>query len=336
MNAPAFPGLASVLDDVGMPEALARDLLDAGRAFHARGLLAATPSFRRYDSDELGACRGSGAFPAFSITGGACALNCKHCRAGILKPMIPTGDPAAFERKAREMIASRGMRGFLLSGGSNPRNEVPFEPYLPVVARLKRDHPGLEVLVHTGLVTARRAAALKGAGVDVAMLDIIGSARTIREVYHLDRPVADFEASLVALAAEGLAVVPHIVVGLHFGRLLGEHEALDIIARTQTESAILVVLMPAYADPGFGRVDPLEAASFLAAARARLPDRRLLLGCARPHGPDRALIDVAAVLAGLDGVAYPADEAVRAARALGRPVDRQGACCGAASCARAA
>ena len=59
------------------------------------------------------------------------------------------------------------------------------------------------------------------AGVDVAMMDVIGAQETIREVYHLDRPVADFEATLAALSATRMEVVPHIVIGLHYGRALG-------------------------------------------------------------------------------------------------------------------
>ncbi|MEN5082842.1 radical SAM protein [Bosea sp. TWI1241] len=321
--------------EVGLPDVLADRLAAIGLPYRERLFRASTPSFRQFDSDELGACR-SGAFPAFSITGGTCALNCKHCRAEILKPMIPTGDPAAFEATLRGMIARQGLKGFLLSGGSSRRNEVPFDRYLPAIRRLKDDHPGLEVLLHTALVDARRAAALKAAGVDVAMLDIIGDQDTVREVYHLDRPVADFDASLGHLVAAGLTVVPHIVVGLHFGRLRGEERALEIIARHRTGAAILVVLMPAFAMQGFGVVDPVTAAGFFGEARQALDDRLLLLGCARPHGAARPTLDVAAVLAGFDGVAYPTDEAVQAARALGRPFEHAHACCGTQSCARAA
>lgn len=324
--------LQLLAQEAGLPADLTARLTEAGADFALRPLLAATPSFRAFESDELGDCRRSGAFPAFSITGAACALDCKHCRASILKPMLPAGDPAAFEARVREMIARQGLRGFLLSGGSNKRNEVPFERYLPVVARLKADHPALEVLAHTGLVDRARAEALKAAGVDGAMLDIIGAEATIREVYHLDRPVADFEESLAQLVAAGLNVIPHIVVGLHFGRLLGETNALEIIARHTTRAVIIVVLMPAFADAGFVAPDVGETAAFFAQARARLPDRQVLLGCARPHGAARITLDIAAVLAGFDGIAYPSDEAMQAARLIGRPHTHRHACCGTQSC----
>jgi hypothetical protein len=62
-------------------------------------------------------------------------------------------------------------------------------------------------------------------------------------------------------------------------------------------------------------------------ARARLPDIPLLLGCARPPGPVKALIDAYAVMAGLDGIAHPADGIVELAVRLGRRVRVTAACC---------
>ncbi len=80
-----------------------------------------TPTFRSYASDELKGC-GKASFPAFSITGGACALNCDHCQAKILEPMIAAPSPAELERKVRDLVQLKDLRGFLLSGGSNRRN----------------------------------------------------------------------------------------------------------------------------------------------------------------------------------------------------------------------
>lgn len=327
--------LIALAQEAGLEPATAARLLALGARFSQRPFFAATPSFKPFESDALGLCR-SGAFPAFSITGGACALQCKHCRAEILKPMLPTEDPAAFEALVRTMVERQGLRGFLLSGGSNARNEVPFDRYLPVIRRLKDAHPELEVLCHTGLVDAERAQALKAAGVDVAMLDIIGDQDTIREIYHLDRPVADFEAALAHLVAAGLEVVPHIVIGLHYGLLKGERAALEIIARHTTRAAILVVVMPAYADTRFTTPERGDVIEFLAEARAVLADRAVILGCARPHGAERRALDVAATLAGFDGVAYPVDDALEAAQKLGRPFAHRHACCGTASCVTAA
>jgi len=144
---------------------------------------------------------------------------------------------------------------------------------------------------------------MESAGVDVAMLDIIGAEETIREVYHLDRPVDDFEATLEALCSTSMQISPHIVIGLHYGRILGEANALDILSRHPTHALVLVVIMPFYAKPGtFVTPDTLDVGRIFLEARRRLPDRQVLLGCARPPGMHKRVTDAYAVMAGLDGI----------------------------------
>jgi uncharacterized radical SAM superfamily protein len=62
-------------------------------------------------------------------------------------------------------------------------------------------------------------------------------------------------------------------------------------------------------------------------ARRRLPDRQVLLGCARPPGMHKRVTDAYAVMAGLDGIAFPADGIVAVAEAIGRPYLQEHACC---------
>ncbi|MBC7132428.1 MAG: radical SAM protein [Roseovarius sp.] len=302
-------------------------LADMARAFAPHPLAGAAPSFLSYDSDEFPGC-GRAAFPTFSITGPACALNCGHCRAEVLRPMIPATSPAVLEREVRRIAETRHLRGFLLSGGSNRRNEIPYARYWPTIARLKRDLPGIEVAVHTGLIDAPRARAMAGAGVDLAMIDIIGAQDTVREVYHLDRPVADFQASLAALCEAGLRVAPHIVIGLHFGEIRGERRALEICLRHPISALVLVVVMP---QPGQDRrfvpPDTDAVGRFLLDARHAAPGLPVTLGCARPHGTARRKLDAYAVMAGLDAIAFPADGAIPLARALGRPITADPTCC---------
>ncbi|MGC8469364.1 MAG: radical SAM protein [Acetobacteraceae bacterium] len=306
---------------VGAFEAEARDRPLAPLRFY-------TPSFRAYESEELKGC-GKSAFPAFSITGGACALQCDHCQAQILGPMIPAPSPAALDRKVRDLITLRDLGGFLLSGGSNRRNEVPYERYFPVIEGLKRDFPRLRIALHTALTDARRARLMEAAGVDVALMDVIGAEETIREVYHLDRPVADYEATLAALCATGMEVVPHIILGLHYGHMRGETRALDIVAAHPVAALVLVVVMPFYAPPErpFRTPAPDEVAEIFLAARRRLRHAPVQLGCARPAGTHKRMTDAYAVMAGLDGIAYPAPGIVALARAIGRPVMEEHACC---------
>ena len=156
-----------------------------------------TPTFKEYTSTELSGCN-KNSFPAFSITAGACGLNCDHCQKKILEPMIPATKPAILDQKVRQLIETQGLNGFLLSGGSNKKNEISYGRYLPVVEQLKIDYPDLKIAIHSALLDEKRAKDMESAGVDTVMMDVIGAQQTINEVYKLDRPVADFESTLAA------------------------------------------------------------------------------------------------------------------------------------------
>jgi hypothetical protein len=320
-------GAIEEYEDVALDAALVADLERHAAGAAPRPIRFSTPTFKDYASTELKGCS-KNSFPSFSITAGACGLNCDHCRAEILKPMLAATSPAMLDQKVRHLVATQDLQGFLLSGGSNRRNEIPYERYYPVVERLKRDFPQMSIAIHTALTDEAGARAMEAAGVDTAMMDVIGAEETIREVYHLDRPVEDFEATLAALCTTSMKVSPHIVVGLHYGRIVGEPNALDIVSRHAVEALVLVVVMPFYAKPGlFAVPDTADVGRIFGEARRRLPDRQVLLGCARPPGLHKRAVDAYAVMAGLDGIAFPADGVVGVARAVGRPFHQEHACC---------
>lgn len=315
------------LEDAEFDAALVADLQRSAGAGRARAIRFSTPTFKEYDSTELKGC-GKNSFPAFSITGGACALDCDHCQAKILEPMIPAIKPEILDQKVRDLVLLQDLQGFLLSGGSNRRNEIRYERFYPVIEGLKRDFPHLKVAIHTALTDEKGARRMESAGVDTAMMDVIGAQETIRDVYHLDRPVEDFEATLAALTATSMEVSPHIVVGLHYGEILGEATALDMVSRHPVNALVLVVIMPFYARPGTFRTPATaDVGRIFLEARQRLPDRQVLLGCARPPGMHKRITDAYAVMAGLDGIAFPADGAVAVAQAIGRDFHQEHACC---------
>ena len=315
------------LEDAELDAKLVADMQRNAAASVPRMVRFSTPTFKEYESSELQSC-GKNSFPAFSITAGGCALMCDHCEAKILEPMIPAVKPEILDRKVRQLIEEEDLQGFLLSGGSNRRNEINYSRFYPVIEKLKRDFPQLRVAIHTALTDRRGAKEMEAAGVDTAMLDVIGAQETIREVYHLDRPVDDFEKTLEAICDTTMQVSPHIVIGLHYGRIRGEENALDIIARHATQALVLVVIMPFYAKPGtFDTPSTTAVGRIFMAAREKLPDRQVLLGCARPPGMHKRVTDAYAVMAGLDGIAFPADGAVSVANAIGRPFHQAHACC---------
>ena len=286
-----------------------------------------TPTFKAYATSEISGC-GKSAWPAVSITGGDCKLQCDHCKAKILEPMIPARTPDALWRVVNEQIAA-GALGMLLTGGSNHRNEVEYDAYYSTIRRIKDSCPEFRIALHTALVSADIARRMEDAGIDAAMMDVIGAQETITQVYHLKRTVEDFERSLEHLVATKMRVVPHIVLGLHYGRFLGEDSALEIVARHLPAALVLVVVMPFYAPQKRPYVTPdsHEVGRFFLRARQALPGLPILLGCARPPGRAKQEIDCYAVMAGLNGLAHPADGVVELAARLRRDVRVTPACC---------
>jgi putative addiction module component (TIGR02574 family) len=297
-------------------EELLRRAWTARRAAFADEVSFSAPSFKHFRSSEL-ETSGEPRFVAVSVTGAACELGCEHCRGTLLQPMIPASDPGALLDLAAR-LRSRGCRGILLSGGCDLAGSVPIEPFLDAVRQI-RASLGLDVAVHVGLADSGLAHALAAAGVDRVMVDLAGDTGTIRDVLHLDVGPDRFEASLATLVAEGLAVVPHVVAGLHRGRILGEERALEMAARHDVSAVALVVVRPG-PGTGFRDIEPPGAGTMgrlMAHARLLLPSTPLVLGCARPVGTASRELELLALRAGFNGVAFPADATVVAARRLG-------------------
>ncbi len=266
-------------------------------------------------------------FPAVSVTGRKCALNCDHCKGTLLKNMLSAERPEKLYEVALK-VRDEGGSGILVSGGSLPDGHVPLKNFFRVMRRIK-DELGLNIVVHTGLVDAETAEGLASAGVDCAMMDVVGSNETIREILHLNRRVEDYVRSLELLEDYGVPSAPHIVVGLHRGTLRGEKEALLSICKRGIAALVIVVLMPLNSTPTTGSPSPplSDALRVIVAARMAKPDVPLLLGCARPRGRYRAALDVFSVKAGVNGVAYPSEAAYHAAARSGLSVKLHDECC---------
>lgn len=257
------------------------------------------------------------AFLPISLTGSGCALACDHCDSKILEPMLPLNPKEGLYAMC-ERLAKAGTESVLISGGSQKNGQVPFLKHIEQIARIKKEL-GLKIIMHTGLVNEEMAAALKNAGVDGVALDIIGDNETIKDVYHLNATVDDFDQSLALLSKYGLSLRPHIIIGLHYGKILGEHYALEMISKYKIHALILVILTPLQDTPmkGVEPPAPEEVAEFFQQARVKMPDTKILVGCARPSGPYKKIVDVAAVDAGLNGIAYPAEGVIEHAVAKG-------------------
>ncbi|GAB4276273.1 MAG: radical SAM protein [Deferrisomatales bacterium] len=267
----------------------------------------AVPGLVRYEGAAYANRRES--FAAVSVTGARCALGCDHCRGKLLRGMLPVADAAELGELARA-LRRRGCRGILLTGGCDEGGRVPLGPFLPAVPAMKK--LGLAVLAHTGGVGPHEARALAAAGVDQALLDVVGDRGTARAVYHLDRGLEDDLRSLACLTEAGVPVAPHVVVGLHYGQLRGEYRAVEAIGRLGAARLVLVALKPLPGTPMEGVPAPGadEVAALAAHARVANPEAWISFGCARPYGPDKGALERRLVDAGVNALAFPGDETV--------------------------
>jgi len=266
-------------------------------------------------------------FPAISITGRSCHLNCEHCGRKILEHMIPATNPEKLLQVCAK-IKEKGGKGCLISGGALSDGSVPLMEFISAIRRVKREL-GINVVVHTGIVYPELAEALADAGIDAAMIDVVGSTQTLQSVYHLDLTERVIDRSLSLLEQNGIPIVPHIVVGIHYGKLKGEKKALEIVSQHKLAGLVIVALMPLEKTP-MENVEPprpIDVARVILAARFIVQSTPLILGCARPRGNHRSETDVLAIKAGVNGIAYPSEEGYNFAKKIGLKVRFSEECC---------
>lgn len=267
----------------------------------------------------------SGNYPAVSITGARCELMCDHCRGRLLEPMIAADEPEALLDTCLA-LERRGHYGVLISGGCRRDGSLPWEPFLPTIRAVK-DKTRLFISVHAGFINPTDAAGLKQAGVDQALVDVVGDDGTLHRICHVPFGVERIAAGLAALQAAGLPIVAHVVCGIDYGRIKGERRALDMIAGFKVAQVVILNLMGLPGTP-VQAVDPPapeEVAEMIAIARLRMPSSPISLGCARTRGSDR--LDVLAVDAGVNRMALPSDEAIERAKSYGLDIRYQKSCC---------
>jgi len=144
---------------------------------------------------------------------------------------------------------------------------------------------------------------------------------TIAEVYKLPhKSTKDYEESLRLLKEVGHNIVPHVIIGLYYGQIRGEYNAIDMIAQFDPSALVMVVVMPYYGKARFQLLPPPkpeDSARVILHARKSLPKRPVVIGCARPAGPERIRFDLYSLYAGVNGITFPAEGIFTHAKSLG-------------------
>jgi hypothetical protein len=270
-------------------------------------------------------------FPSISMSGEACSLNCLHCGRVYLADMEAATTPERLISLCRE-LQEGGARGVLLSGGCDASGRMlNLEKLLPAIRKVHE--MGLIIKLHTGFVDARVAKKIAAAGVDIASMEMVGSASTIKKVFGLDASAEDYLDTFKHLWDAGVPhICPHICVGLHEGKLKGELNALNLL-KTQIEpSTLAIIVLRPTKGTKMARVKPPtgeDVEKVVAHARKVFPTTKIILGALRPRGSEfksrlaeRIDIEIGALDGGIDGAEVPSKEMLVEAMARGYQIKK--------------
>lgn len=252
-----------------------------------------------------------------SVTGASCALKCAHCGGHYLSQMTDLQTI-----KSRKSIHGSSC---LISGGCDKEGKVILTPHLQKLHTLKED---LRYNFHVGLLNEEEIKSIAPLA-DAVSFDFVGADSTIHDTLKLKKSVSDYVECYRLLRKYCRRVVPHVCVGLHGGEFLGERRALEFLAAEGLDELVFIVLIPTRGtEYAFCTPPPLEeVVDFFEDARLRLPHTPLILGCMRPGGKYRQILDMAAVEIGMNGIVQPVPEAEKRAVKMGLTLKINKECC---------
>ncbi|MFX1525470.1 MAG: radical SAM protein [Promethearchaeota archaeon] len=251
-------------------------------------------------------------FPAISITGSECALNCEHCNKKYLKGMKQIVRTEDLEQFLFNLSKNNGT-GALISGGSDSNGAVPLLNFLDAIKKVKKETK-LIINAHTGLLKEETARKLTEANVDIVSFDINMDEEVIRNVYHLDIDIVEYKRAIELLKKYNLSVVPHICVGLHYGELHKEIESIKFIKETMQDPPLIVVIAlipPKNSVVKFKTPKPDIIAKVIALIRFVFPNTEISLGCMRPRGKIKVQIEKLALSAGITRIEIPSKDTIK-------------------------
>ena len=245
-------------------------------------------------------------FPAISITGSECSLNCEHCSKKYLKGMKDLVDNKSLEQFLINLSKNNGV-GALISGGSMADGSVPIKNFLNTIKKVK-NKTNLIINTHTGLLDQETAEKLADANIDIVSFDVNMDEEVIRDIYHLDIELSEYSRAINLLRKYKLNIVPHICVGLNHGKLNKELDSIKFIKEIEINPSLIVVIAlipPKKSKIKFSSPKPEDIAKIIALLRFIFPKAEISLGCMRPRGNIKNEIEIYAIKAGITRIEIP-------------------------------
>ncbi|MBN1552213.1 radical SAM protein [bacterium] len=266
-----------------------------------------------------------GKYPAVSITGNQCDLQCDHCKGRLLESMIPAVTPEHLYALCKR-LEDNGHLGILISGGCDESGCIPWQPFIPVIRQIKEE-TNLFISMHCGFSNDKDIDRLASSKVDQILIDVVGSDETIENIYHLENGLDHLKRTLSKLKLSGIPIIPHILLGLNYGVINSEWSALEMVQDINPGLLVVIVIMSLQQTPMSAVKPPTldDIIDFFSACRVRLPLTEIALGCARSR--HRLDIEKAAIDCGFNRIAIPSAEVCEYARKQHLQVLFQNTCC---------
>ncbi len=256
-------------------------------------------------------------FPPISIS--ECVLMCKHCMGNYLKGMEQISKPENLISYCKS-LEKKGGKGILVSGGCNESGEIINLRKMTRALKKIKEETNLIIAIHPGFVDDNLANEIAEA-CHIAFVDVIGSEETAHEVIGLKEAMGI--DTLKNLIEAGISVTPHITIGLHYGKIVGEYDALKIIKKFSIKRVVLNIICKTKNTPFEEiKIPPIEQ---IKGVMREAKGMEVALGCMRPRSPE---IEKMAIDLGVVGIAVPSKKAMEYAINKGYKIQKIPACCG--------
>lgn len=264
-------------------------------------------------------------FPAISLTGSECELNCSHCGGHYLRSMISATDPDQFYKTCINLY-NKGAGGVLISGGCDRLGRIALEPFFDAIQRVKSE-TGMKLNLHTGLIEPEDANKIAEIKIDALSFDLVGDSSVLKKVYRVAHSPDDYREVLDILLSKRIEVVPHICIGLSPGEIKGELHSIDMLKNYDLSKLIFIIFIPTKGTRMENSKPPSteSVSEVFRYAKNNLKNTELILGCMRPRRPER--YEITALTAGATGIVLPSEMVIKSLNAGGWTLIRKEQCC---------
>ncbi|MCK9475697.1 MAG: radical SAM protein [Candidatus Muirbacterium halophilum] len=232
---------------------------------------------------------------SISLTNKNCFLNCPYCNKHYLINMKKISD-----------IKNDKYSSILVSGGMNDKGCVPFIEHFNELLDLKNKN--IKLNIHTGIIKNNSDFIKLKEIADCVSFDFLIHKETIKRIYGDFFTQKDFTHSIDNFLKNKIRVVPHVMIGVNEGEILGEKQAIDYLSERFDEIVFLVLIVNKNTDFALFKSPNIEdVLDIIKYGKSKI--KNVSLGCMRPGGIYRRKLDIEALKLGVDKIVMPSKEA---------------------------